>query len=53
MFLRDANASSSPENNNDPRTPIIGEIKKIDSTLEKTYQSSGEESGAEELNGLK
>jgi hypothetical protein len=54
LFLKvsqEDNATSTSENNSDPRTPIVGEIKKIDSTLEKTYQASGEESGAEELSG--
>lgn len=37
--------------NSDPRTPVVGDISEIDSSLEAVYPASGEEFGNEELIG--
>ncbi len=55
LFLRVSQDSNNDktvsENNSDPRTPISGEIKKVNSSLEQNYPASGEEFGDEELSG--
>ncbi|MHB8904128.1 MAG: hypothetical protein ACYC40_03440 [Patescibacteria group bacterium] len=54
LFLKVSQNNSDSigsENNSDPRTPITGEIKKVNLSLEQDYPASGEELGVEELNG--
>lgn len=50
LFLKVAKDNIS-ENDNDPRTLILGDVSNTSSSLERVYPASGEEFGAEELNG--
>ena len=55
LFLKVSAAGSAEDNsiknNNDPRTPIEGEIKQFNSPLEAVYPATGEELGTVVLSG--
>ncbi len=51
LFLKVSQEQNLEEDLNDPRTAIEGELKEIESNIEKTYSATGEEFLGEDITG--